>query len=141
VALATDSLWWIDKLEQQDWPGLGSVVCVEFHREQIGSGEKSGQKGYPLTTHELDAQRLHPLICQHGSIETPCHWALDVTFEEDPCRARKDHAAQNLAMLRKVCPSLLKQITTIRGGLRGKRDRAALDKTVLEAILFPERPK
>ncbi|MCP5545745.1 MAG: hypothetical protein H7A50_00050 [Akkermansiaceae bacterium] len=40
-------------------------------------------------------------------------------------------------MLRKVCLSLLKQDTTIKDTLRGKRYRAALDESVLETILFP----
>jgi len=141
VVLATDSLWWIDKLERDEWAGLRSVVCVESHREQVGSGEKSVQKRYYLTSHEPDARRLARLIRQHWSIENQCHWVLDVTFDEDQCRARKDHAAQNLAMLRKVCLSLLKQDTTIKDTLRGKRYRAALDETVLEAILFPENSK
>jgi predicted transposase YbfD/YdcC len=141
VVLATDSLWWIDKLERDEWPGLRSVVCVESHREQLGSGEKSVQKRYYLTSHEPDARRLARLIRQHWSIENQCHWVLDVTFDEDQCRARKDHAAQNLAMLRKVTLSLLKQDTTIKDSLRGKRYRAALDEIVLEAILFPETSK
>ena len=80
-------------------------------------------------------------MLQHWSIENQCHWVLDVTFDEDQCRARKDHAAQNLAMLRKVCLSLLKQDTSLKDSLRGKRYRAALDETVLETILFPERSK
>ena len=66
---------------------------------------------------------------------------MDVTFDEDQCRARKDHSAQNLAMLRKVCLSLLKQDTSIKDSLRGKRYRAALDESVLESILFPEPSK
>ncbi len=66
---------------------------------------------------------------------------LDVTFDEDQCRARKGHAAQNLAMLRKVCLSLLKQDTSIKDSLRGKRYRAALDETVLKSILFPKSSK
>jgi predicted transposase YbfD/YdcC len=141
VVLATDSLWWIDKLEREDWPGLRSVVCVESHREQVGSGERSVQKRYYLTTLEPDASRLLQLIRQHWSIENQCHWVLDVTFDEDQCRVRKDHAPQNLAMLRKVCLSLLKQDTTLRDSLRGKRYRAALDENVLEAILFPQNSK
>lgn len=141
VVLATDSLWWIDKLEREDWSGLRSVVCVESHREDLSSGEKSVQKRYYLTTHAPDAERLQHLIRQHWSIENQCHWVLDVTFNEDQCRARKDHAAQNLAMLRKVCLSLLKQDTSIKDSLRGKRYRAALDESVLEAILFPTSSK
>ena len=141
VVLATDSLWWIDKLEREAWSGLRSVVCVESHREQLGSGGKSVQKRYYLTTDEPDAPRLAQLVRQHWSIENQCHWVLDVTFDEDQCRARKGHAAQNLAMLRKVCLSLLKQDTSINDSLRGKRYRAALDETVLESILFPESSK
>ncbi|MGB6221270.1 ISAs1 family transposase [Haloferula sp.] len=117
------------------------AVCVEFHREQLGSGEKSVPKRYYLTSHEPDAKRLQQLIRQHWSIENQCHWVLDVTLDEDQCRARKDHAAQGLAMLRKVCLSLLKQDTSIKDSLRGKRYQAALDETVLEGILFPESPK
>lgn len=141
VVLATDSLWWIDKLERQEWQGLRSVVCVESHREQIGSGEKSVQKRYYLTSLAPDASRLLQLIRQHWSIENQCHWVLDVTFDEDQCRVRKDHAPLNLAMLRKVCLSLLKQDTTLKDSLRGKRYRAALDENILESVLFPQNPK
>jgi hypothetical protein len=34
---------------------------------------------------------------------------LDVTFREDECRVRKDHAPQNLSTLRKFALSLLRQ--------------------------------
>jgi hypothetical protein len=44
-------------------------------------------------------------------------------------------------MLRKVCLALLKQDTTLKDSLRGKRYRAALDENVLEAILFPKSSK
>lgn len=44
-------------------------------------------------------------------------------------------------MLRKVTLSLLKQDTTMKGALRGKRYRAAREEIVLEAILFPENSK
>ena len=46
VVLATDRPWWIDKLERENWSDLRSVICVESHREQFGSGEKSMQKCY-----------------------------------------------------------------------------------------------
>lgn len=141
IVLATDSLWWIDKLERESWSGLRSVVCVESHREIIGSGEKSVQKRYYLTTREPDALLLQKLIRQHWSIENQCQWVLDVTFDEDQCRVRKNHAARNLAMLRKVCLSLLKQDTSLKDSLRGKRYRAALDESVLETILFPATSK
>ncbi|MFM2171379.1 MAG: hypothetical protein RI957_1608, partial [Verrucomicrobiota bacterium] len=37
--------------------------------------------------------------------------------------------------------SLLKQDTTLKDSLRGKRYRAALDENILESILFPQNSK
>ena len=40
------------------------------------------------------------MIRQHWDIENKLHWSLDVTFNEDRCRIRKDHAAENMVALR-----------------------------------------
>jgi hypothetical protein len=49
-----------------------------------------------------------------------------MTFDEDRCRARKGHAAENLALLRKLTLNLLRQDQTIKDTMRAKRIRAAL---------------
>jgi len=36
----------------------------------------------------------------HWKIEKQAHWVLDVAFREDECRVRKNHAVENLAVLR-----------------------------------------
>ncbi|PIE53716.1 MAG: ISAs1 family transposase [Dethiosulfovibrio peptidovorans] len=138
VVLATDHLDWIDKNERESWLGLKSVVCVEAHRKNLSTDKKSVQKRYYLTSLEPDAARLQELIRQHWSIENQCHWILDVTFDGDQSRARKGYAAANLAMLRKVVLSLLKNDTIIKDTIRGKRYRAALDESILENIIFPK---
>lgn len=114
---------------------------MEAHREEKSSGRKSIQRRYYLTSHEPEAKKLQQLIRQHWAIENQCHWTLDVTFNEDQSRARKDNAASNLAMLRKVTLSLLKQNTSIKDTMRGKRYRAALDEQTLEQLIFPQPPR
>lgn len=37
------------------------------------------------------------------------HWALDVSFGEDQCRARVKNVAQNFAILRRIALNFLKQ--------------------------------
>jgi predicted transposase YbfD/YdcC len=49
-----------------------------------------------------------------------------MTFDEDHCRVRKGHAAENLALLRKLTLNLLRHDQTIKDTMRGKRIRAAL---------------
>jgi predicted transposase YbfD/YdcC len=43
----------------------------------------------------------------HWGIENNLHWVLDVLFHEDTCRSRKDHAAENLAVIRKLAINAL----------------------------------
>lgn len=50
---------------------------------------------------------------------------LDVGFGEDLDRKRAGHAAQNFSVLNRIALNLLKQDTTFKRGIRGKRFRAA----------------
>lgn len=61
----------------------------------------------------------------HWSIES-MHWVLDVTFRKDACRVRKDHAARNFALLRKITLAMLRLDTAYpKSSLRQRRARAS----------------
>lgn len=61
----------------------------------------------------------------HWGIENRLHWVLDVTFREDDCRVRKDHAPHNFAALRKFALTLLRQDTQYpKRSLRSRRKTA-----------------
>jgi len=46
---------------------------------------------------------------------------LDVGFRKDESRVRKDHAPENLAMLRHIALNFLKQETTLKRAIKTKR--------------------
>ena len=56
-------------------------------------------------------------IRTHWSIENSCHRVLDVTFDEDGCRIRKNNGGQNFAILRRIALNLLKGNPQPRSGL------------------------
>ena len=130
----TDYLDWFEPDERKHWLGLRSVVEVTSTRE-LNNGNKSNEKRYYLTSHAPDAQKLLDLVRRHWGIENRCHWVLDVTFNEDQCRARMGHAAQNLALLRKLTLNLLRADQSVKDTMRGKRIRAALCERTLETFL------
>ena len=43
----------------------------------------------------------------HWAIENSLHWVLDVTFDEDRARNRRDNGPENLAILRRLTLNLL----------------------------------
>lgn len=123
-ALWVNDLAWLDRSIRQHWPKLAGVGMIERTREINGkaSTERAfyiGSKG--LTNAEIFAKAAR----SHWGVENRLHWVLDVTFREDDCRVRKDHAPQNLSALRKFALSLLRQDTQYpKRSLRGRRKTA-----------------
>ena len=72
---------------------------------------------------------------EHWAIENSLHHVLDVTFNEDASRIRKDNAPENLAMLRKIVINLVKKQKNTKASVRGRLKRAAWDNSYLETIL------
>jgi hypothetical protein len=63
------------------------------------------------------------------------HWVLDVAFDEDDCRIRKDYAPQNFSLLRQIALNLLSQEKTTKVGVKAKRKKAGWDDTYLIKVL------
>ena len=63
------------------------------------------------------------------------HCVLDVAIREDLGRKRAGHAAQNFSLLNRIALNLLKQETTLKRGIKGKRLKAAWDPAYLLKLL------
>lgn len=115
------------------WKNLASVgmVCSE----RIINGKKSRETRYYISSLSLSAEELAGAIRNHWSVENSCHWILDVAFNEDSCRIRKDNAPQNLATFRHIALNLLKQEKTQKLGIKNKRLKAGWDDRYLESVL------
>lgn len=115
------------------WPGLRSVVMVEAER-RIGT-EVSREARYYLSSLPGAAARLNAIIRAHWAIENQLHWVLDIAFREDESRVRTGHAAQNLAVVRRLALNLLRQDQTVKVGVKAKRLKAGWDEAYLLRLL------
>jgi predicted transposase YbfD/YdcC len=75
------------------------------------------------------------VIRGHWGIENSLHWVLDVTFREDASRQRAEHGAENIAWLRRMAVSLLRNDTTCERSLRQKSVKALCDQKFLLQLL------
>lgn len=79
---------WLQKRHQ--WPALKSIVIIDSTRE-IGS-KTEREIRYCISSLELPADRLGPIVRSHWAVENSLHWVLDMVFRDDECRVRTENA-------------------------------------------------
>jgi len=119
--------------EALDFPGIAAVGQVETCRRNAGRDEPPVKRWF-LLSRPLTAKRLIEVARAHWTIENQLHWVLDVAFEEDAARSRKDHAPQNLALIRKLALNILRTHPD-KGSIKGKIKRAGWNDAFLLSML------
>ncbi len=109
-----------------DFPGLAAVARLESRR-----GTDAPVTRFFLLSKRFPAEKLIEIARAHWGIENTLHWTLDVTFDEDLARNRKDNGPENLAVLRRLALNIAKAHPDTKTSLRRKLLRAGWDETFL----------
>lgn len=114
------------------WPGLKSVIMVESKRE---SGKKvECETRFYITSLTLEAALSGPMIREHWAIENGLHWVMDMTFRDDECRIRTEHAPANFATIKHMAHNLVRKAPG-KDSLRLRRKTAAWDDEFLVSLI------
>lgn len=118
------------RLGASAWAGLLGMIGATVTRE----GKTSVTRHYHLSSRPLSAEAYLVAARAHWSIENSLHWVLDMSFDEDRARNRKDNGPENLAILRKLALNTLKRA---RPGIsiRRKRKRSGWSNDLARSIL------
>jgi predicted transposase YbfD/YdcC len=137
--IETRSVFSIGKLEEieglglEKWPGLKSVTLVESKREI--NGKSTVEYRYYLSSLTADAERIGKAVRGHWGIENSLHWVLDVVFNEDKARNRKDHSAANMTMIRHMAVNIVKNDKPSKTSIRCRRLKAGWDDNYLLKLI------
>jgi predicted transposase YbfD/YdcC len=88
------------------FPGLSAIGRIEVERRAKGKLTKTVH--YVVSSKRLTAERMLEVTRKHWSVENQLHWPLDVVFNEDDARTRKNYGPQNLAVLRRIAIDILR---------------------------------
>lgn len=117
----------------QRWPDLRSVGMVE--RTRTADGRTSDETHYYLSSLTGDIATFAASVRGHWGIENGQHWVLDVAFREDESRVRVGHAAENLAIIRRIALNLIRLDRATTGSVHTKRLRAGWNHDYLLHLL------
>jgi predicted transposase YbfD/YdcC len=115
------------------WPGLYGL-CMAVNERTVGD-KTSTEVRYYIGSWRGSVSDYAQVIRGHWGIENSLHWVLDVTFQEDASRKRAEHGAENIAWLRRMAVSLLRNDTTCARSLRQKSIKALCDQEFLLQLL------
>jgi predicted transposase YbfD/YdcC len=105
--------------DQDRWRELKAIGAVVT--SSIRNAKETCEVRYYILSRHLTPAEFASTVRRHWGVENNLHWQLDVTFREDQCRLRKDHADANFSILRRTALSLLKHERTEKVGMQTKR--------------------
>jgi len=109
-----------------EWSGLNTLAQITATRTDKKTGQVSIETRFYISSLSPDPRVILDASRSHWSIENNLHWQLDVTFREDACRTRKDHAPMNFAVIRRAAFNALKRDRSSLS-LKRKRLKAAMN--------------
>lgn len=118
--------------QRSEWSNLNAIGMVKSRVLEKGATREETR--YFITS-LTEVNAFAKATREHWGIENSLHWVLDVAFNEDKCRMRKDHSGENFAVIRHIALNLLKKDDS-KMSLKAKRHRCAYDDDFLAHILF-----
>jgi predicted transposase YbfD/YdcC len=133
-------------VDESRWPGLQSVALVETERfvaepqeatPEAGpaEGKTETERRSLISSLKANAGKILEASRRHWQIENGLHWVLDVAFREDHSQVRTQNAAENLALMRRLVASAVKQDDRVDAGTKNKRKRAGWNDDYREHLL------
>lgn len=119
--------------DQEQWKDLRAITLLISQRQEAGQ-EMTEEVRYYIGSKAAKARSYASYVRGHWGIENGQHWILDVCFQEDQSRMRTDHSPENMALLRRLALSLLKQHRN-KGSVRGKRLKSGWNAQFLAEVL------
>jgi len=123
---------WLNQKEQ--WTGLKTIAMIEETQEV--NGKVSTEQRFFICSLPPVAERIASAVRSHWSIENRLHWTLDVVFNEDQSRVRKDNAGENMALIRHITINMLNNAKKLfkNIGLKALRKKAGWDNNTIDLI-------
>jgi predicted transposase YbfD/YdcC len=100
----------------------------------MGANTIERETRFYITSLVWAAAQIGSAIRSHWMIENGLHWVLDMTFRDDECRVRTDHAPANFTTIKHMALNLIRRAPG-KDSIRLRRKVAAWDDDYLASLI------
>jgi predicted transposase YbfD/YdcC len=93
--------------QKDEWQDLQTLIMIEETRQT--ATKTSTERRFFISSLPANAHKIAHAVRSHWAIENALHWMLDVVFNEDNCRVRTGHGAQNMSLVRHFTLNMLRK--------------------------------
>lgn len=130
--VCNDVQWLRDR--HPHWATINSIIKIDAARELKGKTTKESRY-YISSVKNITPQDALKAVRQHWGVENTLHWVLDMSFNEDYSRIRKENAPHVMAIIRHIALNLLQQCKPKRHSIKGFRKVCSWDDSALTALV------
>jgi predicted transposase YbfD/YdcC len=129
-----DAKWLRERHPQ--WGTIQSFIKINSIREFKDPSKTTQETRYYISSlADTTPQAALQAIREHWGIENTLHWILDMSFNEDYSRIRKENAPHVMAIIRHIALNLLQRGKPKRQSIKGFRKICSWDNVALSALI------
>jgi predicted transposase YbfD/YdcC len=119
-----------------NWQTVNSIIQINSTRKFKDETKTTTEtRFYVSSLKNTTPQAALLAIRQHWGIENSLHWILDMSFNEDYSRIRKENAPQVMAIIRHIALNLLQRYKPKRQSIKGLRKICSWDDSRLTQVV------
>jgi predicted transposase YbfD/YdcC len=135
--VSNDVQWLRDR--HSKWDTINSIIRIDATREMTSKTEKNKKtqetRYYISSIKNITPEMALKSVREHWGIENTLHWILDMSFNEDYSRIRKENAPQVMAIIRHIALNLLQCCKPKRQSIKGFRKICSWDDAALTTVV------
>jgi predicted transposase YbfD/YdcC len=121
------------------WGTINSIIRIDATREMTSKREKNKKtqetRYYISSIKNITPELALKSVREHWGVENTLHWILDMSFNEDYSRIRKENAPQVMAIIRHIALNLLQRCKPKRQSIKGFRKICSWDDSALTNVV------
>jgi len=123
---------WLHKI-QPKWTSIQSIIKIRSRREL--KKKTTEEVRYYISSLKHSPEKMLKNIRSHWLIENALHWVLDMSFNQDYSRIRKDNAPYAMAIINHIAINLLQLAKPKRQSIKRMRKICGWDTNTLDDVI------